>query len=77
MQLELKAISEGMKVAAADAISECVTVLDRNNIIPSPFDPQVPAKVARRVAEAAMAEGLARVSVDLDQLERAILERNR
>lgn len=72
-----KAISEGMKVAAADAISECVTVLDRNNIIPSPFDPQVPAKVARRVAEAAMAEGLARVSVDLDQLERAILERNR
>ncbi|MCK5804318.1 MAG: hypothetical protein KAI66_15885 [Lentisphaeria bacterium] len=43
-------------------------------VIPKPFDPRVVPRVARRVAEAAMATGLARKSVaDLDAYERRLL----
>jgi malate dehydrogenase (oxaloacetate-decarboxylating) len=55
-------ITEGMKVAAADAIADAVTddELSPGFIIPSVFDRAVPKAVARAVAHAAVAEGVTR-----------------
>ena len=45
-------------------------------VIPKPFDPRVVPRVARKVAEAAMAAGLARRRIeDLDVYERQVRER--
>ncbi|MBW0273652.1 malate dehydrogenase [Nocardia sp. MH4] len=53
-------ITEGMKVAAADAIFGVVAdELAVDRIIPSPLDPRVAPAVAEAVAEAARAEGVA------------------
>ncbi len=55
-------ITEGMKLAAAHAIAEAVSAdaLDPGFIVPSVFDRDVPVAVARAVAEAAVADGVAR-----------------
>src|SRR5690606_21499728 len=55
-------ISEGMKVAAAEAIASCVSddELNEEYIIPSVFDRRVAPAVAEKVIEVAAAEGLAR-----------------
>ncbi len=54
-------ISEGMKLAAAQAIADLVgDDLTESFIIPSPFDPRVAATVARAVTDTARREGLAR-----------------
>lgn len=54
-------ISEGMKLAAANAIAGLVNAdLSENYIIPSPFDPRVSKAVATAVMDAARLEGLAR-----------------
>ncbi|GAA0967806.1 NAD-dependent malic enzyme [Nocardioides aquaticus] len=55
------AITEGMKLAAAQALAELVgDDLSEDRIIPSPFDPRVGPAVAQAVAQAARDEGVAR-----------------
>ena len=55
------AITEGMKLAAANALAELVgDDLHEDLIIPSPFDPRVGPAVAAAVAAAARADGVAR-----------------
>ena len=54
------AITEGMKLAAADALAELVgSDLSEDLIVPSPFDPRVGPAVAAAVAEAARTDGVA------------------
>ncbi len=54
------AITEGMKLAAADALAGLVgSDLSEDLIVPSPFDPRVGPTVAAAVAEAARADGVA------------------
>ncbi|HET8604127.1 MAG TPA: NADP-dependent malic enzyme [Marmoricola sp.] len=56
-----RAITEGMKLAAADALAAIVAEEAREDlIIPSPFDPRVAPTVAAAVAEAARRDGVAR-----------------
>ncbi|MEQ9094051.1 MAG: NAD-dependent malic enzyme [Miltoncostaeaceae bacterium] len=56
-------ISEAMKVAAAEAIADCIgpDELHEDYIIPSVFNPAVAPAVRDRVIEVARAEGLARI----------------
>jgi malate dehydrogenase (oxaloacetate-decarboxylating) len=55
------AITEGMKLAAANALSGLVgDRLSPDLVIPSPFDPRVAPAVASAVAEAARRDGVAR-----------------
>jgi malate dehydrogenase (oxaloacetate-decarboxylating) len=55
------AITEGMKLAAANALSGLVgDRLAPDLVIPSPFDPRVAPAVASAVAEAARRDGVAR-----------------
>ncbi|NNE12099.1 MAG: NAD-dependent malic enzyme [Ilumatobacter sp.] len=56
------AITEGMKLAAADAIAAAVgdDQLDETHIMPSVFDTSVSARVAEAVAAAAVADGVCR-----------------
>jgi malate dehydrogenase (oxaloacetate-decarboxylating) len=55
------AITEGMKLAAAQALAGCVgQSLEPDHVIPSVFDPWVAISVAQEVARAAVAEGVAR-----------------
>ena len=55
------AITEGMKLAAAEALAALVgEELSEGYIIPAPFDPRVGPAVAAAVAAAARAEGVAR-----------------
>jgi malate dehydrogenase (oxaloacetate-decarboxylating) len=55
------AITEGMKLAAADALASIVAdEATETLIIPSPFDPRVGPLVASAVAEAARRDGVAR-----------------
>jgi malate dehydrogenase (oxaloacetate-decarboxylating) len=54
-------ITEGMKVAAADAIASVVAdELHADAIVPSPLDPRVAPAVAAAVADAARREGVTR-----------------
>ncbi|AIY17040.2 NAD-dependent malic enzyme [Pimelobacter simplex] len=56
------AITEGMKVAAADALAALVgDDLSEDLVIPSPFDPRVGPAVAAAVADAARRDGVARI----------------
>ena len=55
------AITEGMKLAAADALAAIVgDELSEDLVIPSPFDPRVGPGVAAAVADAARRDGVAR-----------------
>jgi malate dehydrogenase (oxaloacetate-decarboxylating) len=55
------AITEGMKLAAADALAGLVAGdLREDMVIPSPFDPRVGPAVRRAVADAARRDGVAR-----------------
>ena len=56
-------INEQMKMAAAQAIADLISEdqLSDTNIIPAPFDPRVAPAVAKAVAEAARASGVARI----------------
>jgi malate dehydrogenase (oxaloacetate-decarboxylating) len=55
-------ITEGMKLAAAEALAALVSADDLRPdfVIPSPFDPRVAPAVAAAVAEAARLDGVAR-----------------
>lgn len=60
-----------MKMAAAQAISDLITEqqLSVEYIIPSALDTRVPVAVAKAVAKAAIATGVARVNIDPDRVE--------
>jgi len=61
LQVRAARITEGMKIAAADALAGLVgDDLSAAEVIPSPFDPRVAEAVTRAVAAAARAEGVAR-----------------
>ena len=59
--MRASAITEGMKLAAADALAALVgDELSEDYVIPSPFDPRVGPAVAAAVAEAARRDKVAR-----------------
>jgi malate dehydrogenase (oxaloacetate-decarboxylating) len=63
LDVRARHITEGMKLAAAEALAALVAEgddLDETCVIPSPFDPRVPSAVAEAVAEAARRDGVAR-----------------
>jgi malate dehydrogenase (oxaloacetate-decarboxylating) len=53
-------ITEGMKLAAAYAIADCVDEPSAGEVVPSVFDERVVTAVAEAVAAAARADGVAR-----------------
>ena len=60
IDVHARAITEGMKLAAADALAGLVGAdLREDYVIPSPFDPRVGPAVASAVAEAARRDGVA------------------
>ncbi|WP_042365149.1 NAD(P)-dependent malic enzyme [Streptacidiphilus neutrinimicus] len=62
LQVRASRITEGMKIAAADALAGLVgEELSAAQVIPSPFDERVAPAVTKAVAEAARAEGVARI----------------
>ncbi len=61
LQVRASAITETMKLAAAEALASVVaSELAPDRVIPSPFDPRVAPAVTAAVAAAARAEGVAR-----------------
>lgn len=62
LAVRAKDINEEMKLAAAYAIAESVPEdkLNSENILPDPFDREIPKAVARAVAKAAIESGIAR-----------------
>jgi malate dehydrogenase (oxaloacetate-decarboxylating) len=61
LQVRASRITEGMKIAAAEALAAVVSdELSADCVIPSPFDPRVAPAVTKAVAAAARAEGVAR-----------------
>jgi malate dehydrogenase (oxaloacetate-decarboxylating) len=61
LQVRATRITEGMKIAAADALADLVgDDLSAEEVIPSPFDSRVADAVTKAVAAAARAEGVAR-----------------
>lgn len=63
LAVRAKDINEEMKLAAAYAIAESVPEdkLSPDNILPDPFDREIPKAVARAVAKAAIDSGIARL----------------
>ncbi|MFD7452365.1 NADP-dependent malic enzyme [Kitasatospora sp. NPDC059827] len=62
LQVRASRITEGMKLAAAKALAAVVAdELTPQKVIPSPFDERVAPAVTKAVAEAARAEGVARI----------------
>ena len=61
LQVRATVISEGMKLAAAQAIADLVgDDLSEDYVIPSPFDPRVANAVSKAVTDTARREGVAR-----------------
>ena len=62
LEVRARSISEGMKLAAARALAELARDnLSPDYVLPGAFDPRVGKAVAAAVADAARAEGLARI----------------
>jgi malate dehydrogenase (oxaloacetate-decarboxylating) len=64
LDVRARHITEGMKLAAAEALAGLVAEsddLEETCVIPSPFDPRVPRAVAEAVGEAARRDGVARI----------------
>jgi malate dehydrogenase (oxaloacetate-decarboxylating) len=63
-------INERMKAAAAEAIASLISEeeLNADYVIPAPFDTRVAPLVAKRVAEAAMHSGVARIQLDPEEV---------
>ncbi|MED1780593.1 malic enzyme-like NAD(P)-binding protein [Brevibacillus fortis] len=64
-------INEEMKLAAVYAIADLITAeeLNADKVIPSAFDPRVAPNVAAAVAKAAMETGVARITVDPEEVK--------
>lgn len=67
-------INEEMKIAAAYAIASLVSDEERNAdyVIPMAFDPRVAPAVAAAVAQAAMDSGVARITVDPEEISKKV-----
>lgn len=67
-------INEEMKIAAAYAIASLVSDEERNAdyVIPMAFDPRVAPAVAVAVAQAAMDSGVARITVDPEEISKKV-----
>lgn len=67
-------INEEMKLAAAYAIASLVSDEERNEeyVIPKAFDPRVAPAVAAAVAQAAMDSGVARITVDPEEISKKV-----
>lgn len=62
MNVRASAITQRMKLAAAEAVADAVgDQLARDHIVPSPFDERVAVNVADAVADAARVDGVARI----------------
>ncbi|WP_406490321.1 NADP-dependent malic enzyme [Streptomyces sp. NBC_01604] len=62
LQVRASAITEGMKLAAAEALAAVLAgELAADRVVPSPFDPRVAPAVTAAVAAAARADGVARL----------------
>ncbi|CCQ97758.1 NADP-dependent malic enzyme (conversion of malate into pyruvate) [[Clostridium] ultunense Esp] len=72
-------INEEMKLAAAYAIAELIKPEERSPdyVIPNPLDPRVAANVAAAVAKAAMESGVARRTVDPEEIRKRTLHLSR
>ncbi|MGO4276780.1 hypothetical protein AB4Z22_44315, partial [Paenibacillus sp. TAF58] len=67
-----KEINEAMKLAAVYAIAGLVPPhkLNRDNVVPDPFNPMVSTDVAAAVAQAAIDTGCARINVSKDEIKK-------
>ncbi|WP_457743165.1 NAD(P)-dependent malic enzyme [Thermococcus sp.] len=68
LDVRARIITDGMIIEASKAIASVIEPSEEE-IIPSPFHPDVHPKVARAVAEEAMKEGVARVHVNPEEVE--------
>ena len=77
IDVRARKINEAMKRAAVHAIGELIADQDlrEDYIIPGVFDPRVAPAVAAAVAKAAMDTGVARVSVDPEEIRQRTTER--
>ena len=77
IDVRARKINEAMKRAAVHAICDLISdeELREDYIIPGVFDPKVAPAVAAAVAKAAMDTGVARVSVDPEEIRRRTTER--
>ena len=64
-------INEAMKLAAVYAIADLITPeeLSSDKVIPAPFDARVAPNVAAAVAKAAMESGVARITIDPEEVK--------
>lgn len=76
LEVQATDINEEMKIAAAKAIASLISEdeLTPDYCIPGAFDKRVAAKVASKVAEAAMDTNVARVKTDVKELEEKMLK---
>lgn len=76
LEVQAKDINEEMKIAAAKAIASLISEdeLTPDYCIPGAFDKRVAAKVASKVAEAAINTGVARIEIDVKELEEKMLK---
>ncbi len=77
IDVRARKINEAMKRAAVHAIADLIPEdeLREDYIIPGVFDPKVAPAVAAAVAKAAMDTGVARISVDPEEIRRRTTER--
>ncbi len=77
IDVRARKINEAMKRAAVHAIADLISEdeLREDYIIPGVFDPKVAPAVAAAVAKAAMDTGVARISVDPEEIRRRTTER--
>jgi len=69
-------LSQAYPADAARGMFDGACPLSREYVIPKPFDPRVVPRVARRVAEAAMAGGINRTRIEnLDAYEQSVRDR--
>ncbi|MDQ7096502.1 malic enzyme-like NAD(P)-binding protein [Desulfosporosinus sp. PR] len=74
LDVQATQINEEMKIAAAYAIAGLVSdaELSTEYVIPKAFDPRVAPAVAAAVAKAAMDSGVARITVDPEEISRKV-----
>ncbi len=72
LDVRARAITDGMIIAASRAMASVIEPRE-DEVIPSPFHPEVHPKVARAVAEEAMREGVARRKVRGEEVEENLL----
>lgn len=77
LDVRAKGVNDAIKLAAAQAIADLIPAeeLREDYVVPDVFDHRVAPAVAAAVAKAAMATGLARLTVDPEEVRRRTAER--